>query len=61
MEKTKRWITFGQFNRKYCYFLLGTFIIKILELFLIIVFQLPEEPEDKNKFTILNILSYPFF
>ena len=59
MEK-KRCMTLGKFNKKFFYFLLGAIIIKILEFFLLLLFQIPN-PEDKNKFTILNILSYPFF
>ena len=60
MEK-KKCITFGEFNKKYCYFLLGAFIINIFIIILLISFNIYTEGKKINIFNSLNILSYPFF
>ena len=61
MEKKNKCITLGEFNKKYCYFLLGAFIINIFIIFLMIVFIFYTKDKKINIFNTLNILSYPFF
>ena len=61
MEKKNKCITLGEFNKKYCYFLLLSFIINIFLILLMIAFIANTKDKKINIFNTLNILSYPFF
>ena len=61
MEAKKCCISFGKFNKKYCYLILGVIITQLILIFLIAQFMVYSGDKNINYFNIINFMSYIFF
>ena len=61
METKKCCISFGKFNKKYCYLILGVIITQLILVFLIVQFTVYSRDKNINHFNIINFMSYIFF
>jgi len=62
MENKKRCISCGTCNKKYCFLILGAFIIYMaLGIFNFVFLYFFYENNEENEFNIINIMSYTFF
>ena len=61
METKKCCKSFGKFNKKYCYLILGVIITQLILIFLIAQFIVYSGDKNINYFNIINFMSYIFF
>ncbi len=61
METKKCCISFGKFNKKYFYLILGVIITQLILVFLIVIFNIYSRDKNINHFNVINFMSYIFF